>query len=243
MNAEKQVAATNTNAVASVTPMHMLQIAVEQGADLDKLEKLMALQERWEANEAKKAFVRAMTAFKAEPIEIVKDKHVSYTTTKGTTEYKHATLSSVVDAASPVLSKYGLSHNWKTSQDNGIITVSCVITHELGHSESTSLSAAADASGGKNSIQAVSSTVSYLERYTFLAATGLTTKDQDDDAQSAEPLETISLQQVADLEALIEEVGSDKAAFMKYCKVSSLDEILDKNYRFAVAALEAKRGK
>ena len=40
----------------AVTPMQMLQIAVEQGADLDRLEKLMDMQERWEANEARKAF-------------------------------------------------------------------------------------------------------------------------------------------------------------------------------------------
>ena len=36
----------------AITPMAMLQIAVQQGADLEKLEKLMALQERWEATEA-----------------------------------------------------------------------------------------------------------------------------------------------------------------------------------------------
>jgi enoyl-[acyl-carrier-protein] reductase (NADH) len=116
-----------------------------------------------------------------------------------------------------------------------------VITHEQGHSETTSLSAGADDSGKKNNIQAIASTVSYLERYTFLAATGLTAKDMDDDAVSAEPLETISKDQIADLEALITETGSDKTAFMKYAKVDNLGEILAKNYKFAVQALEQKR--
>ena len=77
----------------SITPMQMLQIAVEQNADMDKMEKLMALSERWEANEAKKAFVAAMTAFKGENIEILKDKTVSFTgRDNNTTSYKHASL-------------------------------------------------------------------------------------------------------------------------------------------------------
>ena len=33
-----------------VTPMEMLTIAVQQNADLDKLQKLMDLQDRWEKN-------------------------------------------------------------------------------------------------------------------------------------------------------------------------------------------------
>ena len=47
----------------AVTPMQMLQIALQQGADLDKLEKLMALQERWEKTEAVKQYNAAFAAF------------------------------------------------------------------------------------------------------------------------------------------------------------------------------------
>ena len=53
--------------VVAVTPMAMLQVAVEKGASVEQLERLMALQERWEANEAKKEFVAAMTRFKENP--------------------------------------------------------------------------------------------------------------------------------------------------------------------------------
>ena len=49
-------------AVANPTPSHLLQMAVQQGADLDKLERLMALQERWEATEARKAYDTAFAA-------------------------------------------------------------------------------------------------------------------------------------------------------------------------------------
>ena len=70
--------------------------------------------------------------------------------------------------------------------DAGMIRVSCIITHVLGHSEQVSLQCGADQSGKKNNIQAVGSTVTYLERYTLLAATGIAVKDQDDDARRSE---------------------------------------------------------
>ena len=80
----------------AITPMVMLQMAVQKGADLDQMEKLMGLQERWEANEAKKAYVRAMNAFKANPPEIFKDSTVSYENSDGsTTTYKHASLAAL----------------------------------------------------------------------------------------------------------------------------------------------------
>jgi len=80
------------------------------------------------------------------------------------------------------LSKHGLSASWRTEQ-NGQIKVTCRISHSMGHYEETSLSADADTSGSKNAIQAVGSTITYLERYSLLAITGLATEDQDNDGE------------------------------------------------------------
>lgn len=168
----------------TATPADLLQMAVAGGADLDKLEKLMALQERWEANEAKKAFVAAMVEFKKTPMVIGKNKHVSFQTSKGRTEYDHAELVDCTDVIVPNLAKHGLSHEWSIRQDGPRITVSCTITHELGHSKTVEMSAGPDDSGGKNSIQAVASTNTYLQRYTLLAACGLATGGTDDDGQA-----------------------------------------------------------
>jgi hypothetical protein len=233
--------APEPRAVAVVTPMQMLQVAMERGADLDRLQQLMDLQQRWEANEARKAYVAAMAAFKANPPEILKGKHVKFTTARGTTEYDHATLADVCGAATKGLADVGISHRWDITQEGGKVTVTCAMTHSLGHSERVAMTATADDSGGKNAIQAIGSTVTYLQRYTLLAATGLAARDMDDDGRGAEPAETISAHQVADLEALIEDVGANKAAFLKYLKVDSLDQIHAKAYRTAVAALENKR--
>jgi hypothetical protein len=223
---------------AEMTPMQMLQIAVQRGVDTEQLKQLMELQREWKAEKAREAFLVAMNAFRAESIKIVKDKAVAF----GNTAYKHATLAKIVEAITPKLSEHGLSHRWETKQDGNAITVRCIITHALGHSADTSLTASPDNSGGKNSIQAVGSTVSYLQRYTILALTGLAAADQDTDAQVA-ALDRISESQVAALEALIAEVGADKARFLKAMSYPSLEAIPAKSYDTCVAALNRKRAK
>ena len=179
----------------AVTPASLLQIAVQQGADLDRLEKLMELNERWEANEAKKAFTNAMAEFKANPPDIFKDKLVSYTGTS----YMHATLGNVCEKIVSALAKVGISHKWEPVQNGSAIAVVCVLTHRLGHSEGTRIEATADISGKKNSIQAIASTISYLQRYTLLAATGLATQDQDNDAQGHEASQPLWVSESEDI--------------------------------------------
>lgn len=171
------------NTQPATTPQQLLTIAVEQGADLDKLTKLMDLQERWEAGEARKAFTVAMTGFKAEPMEILKRKNVSFSGTS----YNHAELSDITEAIGPALSKHSLSYRWDIRQDAAnSITVDCILTHIAGHSERVTMSAPPDDSGKKNKIQQIASSTTYLQRYTLLAVTGMSTKDMDDDGQSAE---------------------------------------------------------
>jgi hypothetical protein len=169
--------------VEQSNPMQMLAAAVAKGVDTEQLKSLMDLQERWERNEARKAFVSAMNAFKANPPEIVKNKLVSFQTAKGKTEYKHALSGAASEQIGAALAEHGISHRWEVEQlEGGKIRVTCILTHALGHSERVSLSASPDDSGGKNSIQAIGSAVSYLQRYTLFAANGLVPKDADDDA-------------------------------------------------------------
>lgn len=187
---------------ADSTPASLVRLAIEKGAGLDQIQQLLALQERWEAGEARKAFVAAMVAFKAEPIDILKRKQVSFESKGGRTEYKHAELADVVAAIVPALQKHGLSHRWDIHQGDGGISVDCVLTHSLGHSEKVTMSAPPDGSGGKNPIQAVASTTSYLQRYTLLAITGTSTRGEDDDGAGADEGASLSAEDQAALEAL-----------------------------------------
>lgn len=213
----------------------LISQAINKGADLDKLEKLLALQERWEANEAKKAYHKSMSAFKANPPKIDKDRDVAY----GNTKYSHASLGNVTEKISTELSKYGLSASWSTKQ-NGQVCVTCRITHELGHSEETTLCAASDTSGSKNAIQAIGSTITYLERYTLLALTGLATYDQEDDGVAAgKPVELIDEKQISQITDFLSEIGGKaKEKFLKYMVVEKLEDITKDNFPKAISALE-----
>lgn len=196
-----------------VTPMQLLQIATQQGADVDKLGKLMEMQFAWEANEARKAFVSAMNEFKANPPRIEKTKLVDFATSKGRTTYKHATLDKVSDIIGEALSKVGISHRWDvTTTENGQMQVSCVLTHSMGHSERVTLPPISrDDSGGKNNIQALGSALTYAQRYSLLAATGMATSDQDDDGQGGKGPQVMPDNQKADWLAEIDSLASRSA--------------------------------
>lgn len=172
---------TTQTALSPVAMVADLMQQTDGKFDVSQLDALLAVQERYEANEARKAYHVAMAAFKKDPPKILKDKNVSF----GNTNYNHATLANVTKTIDTVLSSHGLTSSWVTDSENGSIKVTCKITHVLGHSESTCLSAAPDTSGKKNPIQAIGSTVTYLQRYTLLALTGLATSEQDDDGAGA----------------------------------------------------------
>lgn len=227
--------------VVQATPATLLNIAIEKGVDFEKLEKLMELQVKWEANNSRKAYYDAMAAFKANPPEIDKDKSVSYKTTSGTTSYKHASLGNVTSKIGTALSQHGLSATWNTKQDKDGITVTCRVSHRLGHYEETSLTSAPDASGGKNTIQAIGSTIAYLERYTILALTGLATHDMDDDGKGSEDVVYISDRQKSTIVDMMSSKNVKEADFVKYMKVDSLDKIKECDFNKAMAALRAKK--
>ncbi len=203
----------NEIVVADQNPMAMLAAAVAKGVDTEQLKSLMDLQERWEKNEARKAFVTALTAFKSNPPEIVKDKLVEFSTSKGTTRYKHAMSGAASEVIGAALATHGISHRWEVEQmDGGRIRVTCILTHALGHAERVSIAASPDDSGGKNSIQAVGSAVSYLQRYTLFAATGLVPKDADDDATGGTGPREMDPRQLDAYKKDIEQVKDRKGA-------------------------------
>lgn len=172
--------------LAANSPMGMMMAAVKQGIPLDQIKEMMAIQREWEADEARKAFNDAFAAFKSEAVEIIKRKQVEYKTDRGTTSYKHAELSDVVTAVGPALSKHGFAWGWDVEQKDGRIHVTCTLVHRLGHEKSVTLSAPPDESGKKNTIQAIASTTTYLERHTLKAVCGISEKGDDNDGAGAD---------------------------------------------------------
>lgn len=167
-----------------MNPMQLVSIAVQQGADIEKLSKLMDLQERWEASQAKKAFDEAINEFQSRMPVVAKRGNVSYQPRNGgqTTNYDYGRIEDAFKTASPILKETGLSFRFnQQAQQGGLITVTCIISHKLGHYEENSMSAMPDTSGNKDAIKAMASTVSYLRRYTFTGGLGIIFADEDNE--------------------------------------------------------------
>jgi hypothetical protein len=178
---QKQEIAASHMAPAG-SPMGTALAFLQAGGNIEQLNSILDLQLRWEANEARKAFMDDMTEFKKNPPSILKDKRVSFKTSTGITSYDHATIGEACDKIIAAAAAHGFSHRWVPSQgESGQMVVTCVITHRLGHSEETRLEGPKDVSGGKNAIQSIVSTNTYLQRHSLLMAFGFATKDQPDD--------------------------------------------------------------
>jgi hypothetical protein len=238
---KQEITAHDAGPQAPLTPMDMLNRAVVQGASIEVLEKLMALQERWEANQARKAFELAITQAKAELPSITRNKTVSFG--QGKTSYRHETLDHVVDTIRPVLDRYGLSFRFRTDvRDDGKVVVTCRIAHRDGYSEETSLPGPADVSGAKNAIQAIGSTVTYLQRYTLKAALGLAASDDDDGKAAGEKAgkPRVSDEQIAELEGLLEKAGVPLWKYLQAVGIGALADIYADRFEAAKGLIEAK---
>lgn len=177
--ASQAPALQQTGALAANSPAAMMMAAMNQGATLEQVEKMMDLQDRWERKEAEKAYNAAFAAFKAEAVRVVKGRKVTDGPLRGK---EYAELHDVVDAVTPALSRHGLSTSWKLTRDEKEwIEVTCTLKHIGGHSESVSMGGPPDAGGAKNALQARASTKSYLERYTLKAICGVAEGGEDND--------------------------------------------------------------
>ncbi len=234
MSEKKDIEVVDTKSA----PAQAIDYAMSKGATIEQLEKLFLLKKEYEADEARKAYNVAMANFKAKPAKIEKDKTVKFNATK----WNYAPLNSIVEAITPELSKNGLSVSWRTKQ-NGKIIVACRISHVLGHYEEIELSADADTSGSKNSIQAMGSTISYLQRYTLTSILGLAAEDMDDDGQSV-TVEYIDDKQKSQLVDMLNDKGISIEKFCSKFTIKELAELPKTKFQQAIIALNAvKRAK
>jgi hypothetical protein len=182
---------------------------------------------------ARKAFDEAVSEAKAEIKPIVRNA-------KGHNDKRYADFSAIAKAVDPVLGKHGLSYRFRSEQTDRI-TVTCRLAHKAGHAEETSLTGPPDTSGNKNAIQAIGSTLSYLQRYSLVLMLGLAASN-DDDGTAAAGVDDgpISEDLVQELIIIADEVGADKAKFCKFYKIDSLADIRVSQFQAAKKALLAK---
>jgi hypothetical protein len=217
----------------AMTPMDMLNRAVSSGAGLDMIEKLMNLQERWEAGNARKAFDKAVAAAKKQIPPITRNA-------TGHNSKKYADFAAIARVVDPIIGAHGLSYRFRTVQ-NERINVTCILSHEDGHSEETTLSGPADGSGNKNAIQAIGSTLTYLQRYSLVQMLGLAAAADDDGSKAGIGEEDAARISQIQIDALIdkcEAVGCDRKKFLKWAKVEAFEDIMASLFDGCMAGLD-----
>lgn len=216
------------------TPSEMIRLAISNKSDLSQVKELLNLRKDYEAYDAKKAYVKSMAEFKLHAPLVGKDKE------NNQYKSKYTSLGNLVNTVTPILSKFGFSASWDVKQ-NGIIEVTCKLTHQLGHSETASMSAPADISGAKNAIQQIKSTVTYLKAVTFESICGLASTDANlDDDGNAIGVEMIDHKQVNTLLDMLADKQIDLVKFLAFMKVESIEKMPKSEYQKAFSAIENK---
>lgn len=166
--------------VQPMGPLAQAKMARDLGYGIAEMRELLALQKEFDADEARKAFVADMAAYKLNPPEILKDKIVTFVSEDGTKTYTQATLGAICEKVITTAAAHGFSHRWVPSTDGDLQVITCVITHRLGHSEETSLSGERDETVGMSALQGAQSTNSQLARHSLLMAFGFAPKEMPD---------------------------------------------------------------
>ncbi len=214
--------------------------ANDPDTDVSKMEKLLEMYERISAKNAEVAFNAGMKAAQEEMPRILRNKPNQQTNSR------YADLEQVNAAIVPVYTKHGFSLSFGTADcpGEGHFRITCLVSHVSGHSRNYQADVPNDMTGmkgnqNKTATHGFGSTMSYGRRYLALLIFNITLTNEDNDGNK--PGETLSDEQIANIEALLTETASDKAKFLRYLKVSSLEEIPAKNYSAVVKIIEAKR--
>jgi len=166
-----------------------LELAIQQGANIETIERLVALIERREQREAEKALWDALAAAQGEFPEIPKTR----TARTKTYTYKYASLDDIQKIVYPILSKHGLSVTFKkdfhrdSKGGDKVVAVSSAI--ELHHSAGATTTFPPVVlpidDGYMSDIQKFGSSMTYADRYALMGALGIRPCDEDNDAGPA----------------------------------------------------------
>lgn len=210
---------------------------VDPRLDIDKLERLIAMQERLLANQRKQDFDDAMNRLQAKLPHI--EKHG-----KGKNN-RYALYEDVDVIIKPLLAEEGFSLSFDEVERTAQTVKFSLEVSRAGHSKMHYLTLSTDRASanrdGKSirpAIQDDGSTASYARRYLIKLALNIVERGDDTDGIAEQP---ITDDQVKDLLSLMDEVKADRARFLAFMQVETVEMILKKDYAKAINALEVKR--
>ena len=176
---EKLVKATPHDVALPADPIDALvQKAVETGA-VDVLERLLAVRRQVQADRARDAFYTSLIAFQTACPVISKSTTANI---KPGFSYRYCPIEEIAHAIRPLLEQFQLGYRWFAAQQGNQLTVTCRISHALGHIEETSLTVPVGIDPMRPAWP-VAQSLTYAKRYTLCNALGIVVGGEDDDAQ------------------------------------------------------------
>lgn len=160
-------------------PESILRYAVDKGANVETIERLMAVRRELKAEQAKEAFDAAMSAFQTDCPVIVKTKFGAKNA------YKYAPLDDILTQVRDLIRKHGFSFSITSEIEPGWVMAKCKITHAGGHSEVSEFKVPVD----KNNTlmtdpQRYGGSMTFSKRYAFCNGFGILTADEDRDGDT-----------------------------------------------------------
>lgn len=159
----------------------VIRAAADPSVDVNKMERLLAMQERIMARDAEIAFNDSMKTVQERAPRIKKDARNAQTNST------YARLESVHKALVPLYTEHGFSLSYGSADcpiaDHRRVT--CKVSHAAGHSRDYFLDLPLDQLGAKGNpnktlMHAFGSTISYGRRYLALMIFNVATTDDDD---------------------------------------------------------------
>lgn len=156
--------------------------AITSKADITVIERLFALRTQMKVEQAKEAFNSSMAKFQKECPVIKKKKEGGKTNSSTVAAYKYAPIELIIEQVRDLIASNGFSYSFNIETFPESVKATCVINHEIGHSENSSMSFP---NGTKTNImsapQLTAATVTFAKRYVFCAAFGITVGDEDNE--------------------------------------------------------------
>jgi hypothetical protein len=234
------------------------KVALDPRADVEKLERMMAMYERLKAKEAELAYNEAKGRIlkKLAAIKIVKNRSGLHEIDKGRPQngvfeaFKYAPLEEIDKHLRPLLAEENMDLSYSAEPgEGGDILIRGRLKHlPAGHYEDFFMPAPPDTTGGKSNVQAVGSTNSFLRRYVVCNIFNIVVVGDDDDGTGG----TIDEAQTKTILHLLKKAKVG-VKFLKYMKAQSVEEagsleaavatIAARDYRKAISTLEQHMAK
>lgn len=240
----EQIPASNITTVSESANLMLMigRMATDPTADIDKMERLMAMKERIDAEAARRLFNQAMRDCQSEMPAIVKGKFNQQT------KSKYAELEHINEAITPVYTRHGFSLSFDTipTPKENWVAVRCRVRHEGGHTEESTYETPFDNTGMRGEVNktvthGLASGVSYARRYITIMIFNLTLKGEDNDGNGA-PKQAGTIDE-AQQKIIGEWINKSKAkpeVFLKVYKIEKLEDLPKARFREAIDMLKQK---